>query len=50
MIKVALGKFACNGLEAHLGDDIPAAARKAILAASARYAEFLGVELGVTVA
>ena len=29
-MKVALGKFACSGIEAHLGDDIPAGTRKAL--------------------
>ncbi len=30
MMKVALGKFACSGIETHLGDDIPAGTRKAL--------------------
>jgi hypothetical protein len=29
-MKVALGKFACSGIEAHLGDDIPAGVRTAL--------------------
>jgi hypothetical protein len=29
-MKVALGKFACSGIETHLGDDIPAGTRKAL--------------------
>jgi len=29
-MKVALGKFACSGIEAHLGDDIPAGVRTAV--------------------
>jgi len=29
-MKVTLGKFACSGVEIHLGDDIPAGARKAL--------------------
>jgi hypothetical protein len=29
-MKIALGKFACSGLEAHLGDDIPAGVRTAL--------------------
>lgn len=30
-MRIALGKFACSGIEAHLGDDIPAAVRTALL-------------------
>ena len=30
MMKVALGKFACSGIETHLGDDIPAGTRTAM--------------------
>jgi hypothetical protein len=30
MMKVALGKLACLGIEAHLGDDIPGGTRKAL--------------------
>jgi hypothetical protein len=30
-MKVALGKFACSGLEAHLGTDVPAAVRKSLV-------------------
>jgi hypothetical protein len=30
-MRVSLGKFACSGIEAHLGEDIPAGARTAIL-------------------
>jgi hypothetical protein len=30
MMRVALGKFACSGIETHLGDDIPAGTRKAL--------------------
>jgi hypothetical protein len=29
-MKVALGKFACSGIETHLGPDIPAGVRKAL--------------------
>ena len=29
-MRIALGKFACSGIEAHLGDDIPAGVRKAL--------------------
>ena len=29
-MRVALGQFACNGIEAHLGADIPAGVRKAL--------------------
>lgn len=29
-MKVALGKLACSGIEAHLGDDIPAGVRTAL--------------------
>jgi hypothetical protein len=29
-MRVALGKLACSGIEAHLGDDIPAGTRKAL--------------------
>jgi hypothetical protein len=29
-MRVALGKFACSGIEAHLGNDIPAGVRKAL--------------------
>lgn len=29
-MRVALGQFACNGIEAHLGTDIPAGVRKAL--------------------
>ncbi len=29
-MKVALGKFACSGIETHLGTDIPAGARTAL--------------------
>jgi hypothetical protein len=29
-MKVALGKFACSGIETHLGEDIPAGTRKAL--------------------
>lgn len=29
-MRVALGKLACTGIEAHLGDDIPAGTRKAL--------------------
>ncbi len=30
MVKVALGKFACSGIESQLGDDIPAGVRAAL--------------------
>jgi hypothetical protein len=30
MMKIALGKFACSGIETHLGDDIPAGTRTAL--------------------
>lgn len=30
-MRVSLGKFACSGIEAHLGEDIPAGARTALL-------------------
>jgi hypothetical protein len=30
MMKVALGKLACSGIETHLGDDIPAGTRTAL--------------------
>jgi hypothetical protein len=30
-MRIALGKFACSGIEAHLGDDIPAGVRTALL-------------------
>jgi hypothetical protein len=30
-MRVALGKFTCSGIEAHLGDDIPAAVRTALI-------------------
>ena len=30
MMKVALGQFACSGIETHIGDDIPAGVRKAL--------------------
>jgi hypothetical protein len=30
MMRVALGKLACSGIETHLGDDIPAGTRKAL--------------------
>jgi hypothetical protein len=29
-MRVALGQFACTGIETHLGDDIPAGVRKAL--------------------
>jgi len=29
-MKVALGRFACSGIETHLGDDIPAGVRTAL--------------------
>jgi hypothetical protein len=29
-MRVALGKFACSGIESHLGEDIPAGVRKAL--------------------
>jgi hypothetical protein len=29
-MRVALGKFACTGIETHIGDDIPAGVRKAL--------------------
>jgi hypothetical protein len=29
-MRIALGKFACSGIEAHLGEDIPAGVRKAL--------------------
>jgi len=29
-MRVALGKFACSGIEAHLGEDIPDGVRKAL--------------------
>lgn len=29
-MRVALGKFACSGIETHLGDDIPAGTRTAL--------------------
>jgi hypothetical protein len=29
-MRVALGKFACSGIETHLGEDIPAATRTAL--------------------
>lgn len=29
-MRVALGKFACSGIETHLGDDIPAGVRTAL--------------------
>jgi hypothetical protein len=31
MIRVALGKFACSGIETHLGADIPAGVRTALI-------------------
>jgi hypothetical protein len=30
MMRVALGQFACSGIETHLGEDIPAGVRKAL--------------------
>jgi hypothetical protein len=29
-MRVALGQFACTGIEAHIGDDIPTGVRKAL--------------------
>jgi len=29
-MRVALGQFACTGIETHIGDDIPAGVRKAL--------------------
>lgn len=29
-MRVALGQFACSGIETHIGDDIPAGVRKAL--------------------